>query len=258
MNVNGKRCVITGGTKGIGAATAELFAENGAKVLIVGRDEANGLEIQNGSNGSIEFLKADLSNESDISKVADVIGSMEPGIDILINNASRSSRYSVLDLKKDEWKSILTLNLTSPFLLSKAAASNMINHKIKGKIINISAVQAQLPLNNSFAYSTTKGGILSMTRSMAADLGKHGILVTTVIPGPVYVGTAGDEPPEEYDKTSSTLVGRMGRKIEVAKLLMFLSSDDNSFMTGNSIIIDGGRTVSRKCDPVQITQGYRS
>ena len=182
---------------------------------------------------------------------------MELGIDILINNASRSSRYSVLDLKEEEWKSLLTLNLTSPFVLSKATASNMINHRIKGKIINIGAVQSQLPLTNSFAYSTTKGGLLAMTRSMAVDLSKYGILVTAVLPGPIYVGDAGDEPPEEYDKTSSTLIRRMGRKIEVAKLLLFLSSDDNSFMTGNSIIIDGGRTVSRRCDPIQITNGYK-
>lgn len=258
MILSGKRCVITGGTKGIGATTAKLFAENGANVLIVGRDETNGLEIQKRSNGNIEFLKADLSNESDASRVADFIGSMKPGIDVLINNASRSSRYSVLTLQLDEWKSILTLNLTSPFLLSKAAANNMIKNNIKGKILNIGAVQSLLPLNNSFAYTTTKGGVLSMTRSMAADLGEHSILVTTVLPGPVYVGTAGDEPLGDYDRASSTLVGRMGRKTEIAKLLMFLCSDDNSFMTGNSIIIDGGRTVSRKCDPVQITEGYRS
>ena len=148
---------------------------------------------------------------------------------------------------------MISLNLTAPFLLSKMAARLMIKNKIKGKIINVSAIQAHFPLENSFAYVTTKGGLLSMTRSLAVDLGKYGIQVIAVTPGPIY--TKGEEPPIDLDQRAATLLGRMGRSIEVANLLAFLVSDLNTFITGTEIIIDGGRIISRKPDPEEISRG---
>ena len=119
-------------------------------------------------------------------------------------------------------------------------------------IINIGAIQSFYPLDSSLAYSAVKGALRSMTKSMAVDLGRYGILVTLVMPGPIYAKADEEDVPEDLDKRAATLIGRMGRKIEVAKLLAFLSSDDNTFMTGNEIIIDGGRSISRKPDPEEI------
>lgn len=143
------------------------------------------------------------------------------------------------------------LLLTAPLLLSRWAASKMIEKKKKGKIIVIAAIQAISPLDHSIAYATCKGGLISMVRSMAVDLGKYGIQTTAVLPGPFYIK---DDPmPEGLDSRSAAVLGRMGRPDEMARLLAFLASDNNTFMTGNTIVVDGGRLVSRKADPQEIT-----
>ena len=145
---------------------------------------------------------------------------------------------------------MLNLLLTAPFLLSRWASKKMIDHKKKGKIIVVSAIQAITPLEHSFAYATCKGGLISMVRSMATDLGSYGIQVMAVLPGPFYIK---DEPmPEGLDSRAASILGRMGRPNEMAKLLAFLASDNNTFMTGNTIVIDGGRLISRKADPQEI------
>ncbi|MEM4086214.1 MAG: SDR family oxidoreductase [Saccharolobus sp.] len=246
INLKGKVCLITGGTSGIGLKTAQLFKELGAETYIIGRKE---IKLD-----GVKFIKVDLTNRDELLSFINWFEKNVGILHALINNASRNSRYSVLDIDLKEWDEMISLNLTAPFLLSKMAARLMIKNKIKGKIINVSAIQAHFPLENSFAYVTTKGGLLSMTRSLAVDLGKYGIQVIAVTPGPIY--TKGEEPPIDLDQRAATLlVGRMGRSIEVANLLAFLVSDLNTFITGTEIIIDGGRIISRKPDPEEISRG---
>lgn len=252
MTVEGKRIIITGGTHGIGEETARLFALNGAKVVIVGRDQNKASKIINEAKGNIEFLRCDLSDRKQVLDLCSTIKEKYDRVHVLINNASKNSRFSVLNLELDEWDRMLELNMTSVFLLSQTIATKMIDTGTKGKIINIGAVQSFFPLDSSFAYSSVKGAMRSMTKSMAVDLSPHGILVTLVIPGPIFAKGSVDEPDKDLDSRAATIVGRMGRKLEVAKLLEFLASDGNSFMTGNEIVIDGGRTISRKPDPSEI------
>ncbi|GGP19591.1 3-oxoacyl-ACP reductase [Thermocladium modestius] len=248
MGINGKQIVITGGANGIGAETAKLFSSMGAKVLILDKDDAAAIGLTR--RYGIDFMHVDLADSNQVQKISTDIEKMD--VDVLINNASRNSRFSVIDTELDEWNYMIALNLTAPFLLSKAAAKSMIRRGTRGKIINISAIQAIMPLESSFPYATVKGGLISMTKSMAVDLGRYGIQVITVLPGPIY--TEG-EPPQDLDRRAATALGRMGRAIEVAKLLAFLSSDDNTFMTGNIIVIDGGRLIMRRQDPTEISQG---
>lgn len=254
MKFEDKTIIITGGTKGIGEETALLFASKGANVTIIGRNEQKASEIMGKANGKINFLKCDLSNREQVMQLCNSIKRKFNRVDVLINNASKNSRFSVLNLDTEEWDSMIELNLTSVFLLTKTVAELMVNTGTKGRIINVGAVQSFFPLESSFAYSTVKGAMRSMTKSMAVDLSPHGILVTLVIPGPVYAKANNDEPSKDLDSRAATLLGRMGRKSEVARLLEFLSSDDNTFMTGNEIIIDGGRTISRKPDPSEIKE----
>ncbi len=254
MTLDGKIVIITGGTHGIGEETAILFASRGAKVAIVGRDENKASEIVKQAKGNIEFLKCDLSDRKQLLDLCRTIDTKFPSVDVLINNASRNSRFSVLNLEVEEWDRMLELNMTSVFLLTKTVANKMVKNGIRGRIINIGAVQSFFPLDSSFSYSSVKGALRSMTKSMAVDLSPHGILVTLVMPGPIYAKADSDEPGHDLDSRAATLVGRMGRKSEVAELLEFLSSDRNTFMTGNEIVIDGGRTISRKPDPSEIKE----
>lgn len=254
MTVEGKTIIITGGTHGIGEETAHLLASRGAKVIIVGRDENKASQIMEKASGRIEFLKCDLSDRKQLMELCSTIESRYERVHVLINNASRNSRFSVLDLELEEWDKMLELNMTSVLMLTKTVAAKMIKTNVRGRIINVGAVQSFFPLDSSFAYSSVKGAMRSMTKSVAVDLSPHGILVTLVMPGPIYAKADSDEPSRDLDSRAATLVGRMGRKSEVAELLEFLSSDRNTFMTGNEIIIDGGRTISRKPDPSEIRE----
>jgi len=253
IDLNGKNVIITGGTHGIGETTAILFSELGASVWIIGRNEIKGNEIESKSpEKRIKFLKCDLSVRSQVEILAKWIDNSDTVFDVLINNASRNSRFNVLNIPMKEWDEMIELNLSSTVILSKHVASKMIKSNIKGRIINIGAIQSFFPLDSSLAYSAVKGALRSITKSMAVDLGKYGIIVSLVMPGPIYAKTDKEDVPEDLDKRAATLIGRMGRKLEVAKLLAFLASDDNTFMTGNEIIIDGGRSISRKPDPEEI------
>jgi glucose 1-dehydrogenase len=244
-----KTCVITGGTKGLGEATAKLFAKLGANVLITGRDEERGKRIQ-AAYKRITYRKADFENRDDVADLVRWLEKNYDSVDILISNAARNSRFDLLQIEMKEWDSMLNLLLTAPFLLSRWAAKSMIKNKKKGKIIVVGAIQAISPLEHSFAYATCKGGLISMVRSMAVDLGRYGIQTMAVLPGPFYIK---DEPvPAGLDERSAAVLGRMGRPGEMARLLAFLSSDSNSFITGSTIVIDGGRLISRKADPQEI------
>jgi NAD(P)-dependent dehydrogenase (short-subunit alcohol dehydrogenase family) len=207
-------------------------------------------------SGRTKFRQVDLSSEKEIHSFFEWYDSQYRKIDVLINNAFTNVRKTVIETNLDDWGTVLAVNLTAPFLFSKWAATNMIKNKIHGKIINISAVQADFPVEKGFSYAVSKGGLVSMTKSMAVDLGQYGIHVITVSPGPIYteayLGSSAEEPPASLDARAATLLRRFGRKSEVAKLLAFLSSDDCSFITGSTILIDGGRMISRRPDPEEV------
>jgi glucose 1-dehydrogenase len=249
FGLENKNCVVTGGTRGLGEATAKLFVKLGAKVLITGRDEARGKRIQSEIKG-ITYHRSDFEDRVDVLKLLEWMDENFSDVDVLISNAARNSRYDLLNIELDEWDHMLNILLTTPYLLSRWAAKKMIERKKKGKIIVVGAIQAISPLEHSFAYATCKGGLISMVRSIAVDLGKYGIQTMAVLPGPFYIK---DEPmPEGLDSRSAALLGRMGQPSEMARVLAFLASDNNTFMTGNVIVVDGGRLVSRKADPQEI------
>jgi glucose 1-dehydrogenase len=250
-SLQGKFCIITGGTKGLGAASAKLFASLGASVLITGRDQERGRRLQAAIKG-ITYKRVDFEDRNGLQSFVRWLDSKYNTVDVIISNAARNSRYDLTTVKLEEWDKMINLLLTAPFLISRWAAKKMIANKVKGKIIIVSAIQAFSPLESSFAYTTCKGGLNSMMRSMAVDLGRHGIQCFAVLPGPFYIQ---DRPmPKGLDKRAASLLGRMGSPQEMARLLAFLASDNNSFMTGNTIVVDGGRLISRKADPQEIRE----
>jgi NAD(P)-dependent dehydrogenase (short-subunit alcohol dehydrogenase family) len=258
LSLDGKTAIITGSAAGIGERTARLFEELGARVLSLDVDEERGARLEKRSaHGRIQFRKVDLRDRGQVLEFVRWAEENVETVDVLINNAGRASRNNIFNIALEEWDSMVSLSLTAPLLLSRFAANKMIHKGVRGKIIMISAIQALRPLESSFGYSIVKGGLLSMTRSLAIDLGPHGIQVTAVLPGPIYTADRNrfEDAPESLDKRSATLLGRMGKRTEVANLLAFLASDMNTFMTGNLIAIDGGRLISRKPDPEEITKG---
>ncbi|MFG1519561.1 MAG: SDR family oxidoreductase [Thermoplasmataceae archaeon] len=249
-----KTYIVTGGTGGIGREIVRSLLGLGNVVIFTGRSTERGTETAKefGIDKAV-FYALDQSVPDEVLKFSDWLAKKNYRIDGLVNNASRNSRFSILDIDMKEWTDMINLVMTSVMIISQAAAKNMIKNNIKGKIVNIGAIQYISPLQSSLAYSATKGALVSMSRSMAVDLGKYGIQVSSLIPGPVY--SKDQEPPENVDRSAATLLGRFGRMREVVNLVKFLLSDDNTFMTGNEIIIDGGRIISRKSDPDEVSSG---
>lgn len=254
-NFESKSYVITGGSSGIGRSLSLELDSRGAQVIVVGRNRSKYESlIEESSNRNIEFIEADLCVIEDIRKVQKKIESLDR-LDGIVNNASRNSRFNILETTEQEWFSMTNLNMTSFFLLSKSAIKVFLRKEKGGKIINVGAVQSLLPLQSSFPYVSTKGGILSMTRSIAADFSSKNILVTTVIPGPILTRKERITSIDGLNRRAATLVGRMGNAAEVSDLILFLLSDMNTFMTGNEIVVDGGRIISRLPDPKEIRDG---
>jgi glucose 1-dehydrogenase len=260
LTLEGKNCIITGAAAGIGESTARLFDSLGANVVALDIDEKRGNLLEKRSkSGRVTFKRIDLTKRPEVLDFFEWSKKNLDGIDVLINSAVLPMRNTVLDVSMDEWDASLALSLTAPMLLSRLAAQSMIDKKVQGKIIMVSAVQAWFPMSSTFSYSVVKGGMISMAKALAVDLGPYGIRVTAVMPGPIYTlekNERGEEPPASMDEHAATLVGRMGRRSEVANLLAFLASDLNSFMTGNTIIIDGGRSISRKPDPTELAVAF--
>jgi NAD(P)-dependent dehydrogenase (short-subunit alcohol dehydrogenase family) len=247
-----KSALITGGTSGIGRATAVLFAHEGAKVAIVGRDQVRGhdvvAEIEEASGTAI-FLQCDvrLADECQraVEKTVDAFG----GLDILFNNAGVYYANTVIDCSEEEWDLTMDIGLKGTYLMSKFALPVMIAQG-GGAIVNNASGWGLVGGDKAAAYCATKGGVVLLTKAMAVDHSRQGIRVNCVCPGDVdtpmlpqdaqrrgvsweaYLAGASDRP-----------MGRIGQPEEIARPVLFLASDDASFVTGAILAVDGGGTA---------------
>jgi NAD(P)-dependent dehydrogenase (short-subunit alcohol dehydrogenase family) len=251
----GRVAIVTGAGHGIGRAVAERLAAEGAAVVLAQRNEREGAAVAaviRSTGGRALGLRADLSRPATAERIVERTVAEFGGLDILVNNAARvPERADFLDVRPEEWRNVMTVNLDGTFRLSQAAARVMADRGY-GRIVNVLAIQMRLPLPSNAAYVASKGGGDALTRAMAVDLAPRGIVVNAVAPGMVrtegWTGTlAGDPAP---DTGSTALVGRMGRPEEVAALVTFLTSEECSFVVGQTIVCDGGRLLSRRGDPV--------
>lgn len=251
MCLQNRVAIITGGSRGIGRAIAQRFAANGATVVIAARDavrlEQTAGEIRQ-AGGRVLALRTDVSDEAACDRLIQTTLEQFGTVDILINNAAIASpqRRPFPELPTAIWQQTLNVNLGGLFYCGRAAAAAMVARQY-GRIVNVLAIQAWVPLPHNAAYAAAKGAGMSLTRSMAVDLAPHGVIVNAIAPGPVYV--ASDEVPPDVDESAATLVQRAGRPTEVAALAAFLASEECSFVVGQTIICDGGRLLSRRGDP---------
>jgi NAD(P)-dependent dehydrogenase (short-subunit alcohol dehydrogenase family) len=250
MRLDGKVALITGGTSGIGAATAVMFAEEGAKVTITGRDAARGAQVVEriraaGSDGL--FIRADVRLADDCDR--SVTGTVEAfgGLDVLYNNAGVYVANDALGCSEDEWDAQVDTSLKGAFLMSKAALPHMIARG-GGSIVNCSSGWGLVGGAKGVAYCAAKGGMVLMTKAMAIDHGPQGIRVNAVCPGDTETPMEHEDARnqglswEEYlaGATSGRALARMGRPEEVARAVLFLASDESSFVTGVALPVDGG------------------
>lgn len=245
-----KIALVTGAASGIGEGIATLFAREGACVVMVDLQEQRGRHVEErirGDGGEVRFLHADLQKASEIPDlVADAAGRFG-GLDILVNNAGLYgwlNKKSVVDTPDEVWDRTLDVNLRAPFLLSKHTIPYMIKRG-GGSIVNISSIGGLEAFPEFAAYSTSKGGLIQLTKSLALDFGRHGIRANAICPG--AIDTPGNdvfvEDRQKYLETvcSLTALKQIGTPEDVAYAALFLASNESRYVTGTAVVVDGGR-----------------
>jgi NAD(P)-dependent dehydrogenase (short-subunit alcohol dehydrogenase family) len=238
--------VITGGGGGIGLATARRFASEGAKVVVVDLNAEAGKAAAEEVGG--EFVAADVSDEGAVRALFDGVASRYGRLDIAFNNAGISppDDDSILTTGFDAWERVMRVNTTSVFFCCKYAIPHM-QAQGKGSIINTASFVALMGAATSqIAYTASKGGVLAMTRELGVQFAREGIRVNALCPGPIATPLLMDLFAKDPDRAARRLVhvpmGRFGQPEEIAAAAAFLASDDSSFMTASSFVVDGGIT----------------
>jgi len=252
MRLKNKVALITGGTSGIGAATAILFAQEGAKVAVTGRHEQRGHAVTAQileAGGEAIFLRTDVRKADQCRRAVDETTYAFERLDVLFNNAGVFYPHSALDCTEEEWDLQIDINLKGTFLMSKFALPGMIARG-SGVIINNSSGWGIVGGDAAVAYCASKGGVVLLTKAMAIDHGRRGIRVNCICPGDVDTPMLPEDARMRGQKWEEYLagcnnrpLGRIGTSEEIAKAALFLASDDSSFMTGATLVVDGGGTA---------------
>lgn len=249
----GKTVIVTGGGGGIGRAIAHRFAAAGAAVAVVNRTAAKAervaAEIRE-AGFEATAMAADVSSEADVRRVVRDTLEKYGQIDVMVNNAAVCPQVRLADLSLSQWNEVITNNLTSVFLFCREVVPPMLRNG-GGAIVNVSSVHALATLEGYSAYAASKGGIVAMTRAIALDYAKQNIRVNAVLPGAVQTPMLEssvknlDTPREEIMRqwNDSQPIGRVGQPDEIASVVLFAASPDNSFMTGATLVADGGMTI---------------
>jgi NAD(P)-dependent dehydrogenase (short-subunit alcohol dehydrogenase family) len=250
--LKGKTAIITGGGSGIGAATAELFVCEGAAVLIVDRNAEGAIATAqriSPHGEQSQALAIDVSDENDIEAMVNTALGTWGRIDILVNNAGVRSDVDIRSFTPDEFDRVFGANLMGPLLCCKHVLPAMLDTG-HGSIVNVTSISSTCGIAGQPLYAPSKGGLLQMTRQLAVEFAMHGIRVNAVSPGTIETPLLGELPQDSSqwsDEHQWLLahhpIGRFGQPIEVARAILFLASDEASFITGASLAVDGGYTA---------------
>ena len=248
--LQGKRVLISGGSSGIGLATARRFLEEGSRVFLTGLDprEVDGAVAGLKPGGEVAGLACDVSLEGDVARMMEAAHQALGGIDVVVNNAGTARRVPFLAIAAGDWDRIIAVNLRGMFLVAQAAGRHMVARGGGGVIINMSSTNGLAGEEDYAHYNASKGGVLLLTKTMAVELGRHCIRVNALCPG--YIHTPLNEAISapmgggafEADYAQERIpLGRAGQPEEVAAAYAFLASDDASFIHGTTLVIDGGQ-----------------
>ena len=236
-----RTAIVTGGARGIGRACSVALAERGATV--VAGDVANCADPPSAAEdapGTVHPVEADVTDPAALESLVEAADD-HGGVDVLVNNAGVVNRDSIEDLADESWQAVLDVNLTGAYNAIRAAVPSL--RASSGSIVTISSLLSQVGTPNRAAYSASKGGLDAMTRSLAAELGPHGIRVNAVNPGFVRTGMNRElvDAGREDAYRDRTAIGRLGEPEDVAATVAFLASDHARFISGETIRIDGGQ-----------------
>jgi NAD(P)-dependent dehydrogenase (short-subunit alcohol dehydrogenase family) len=250
--LDGKVAIVTGGTSGIGERTAEAFIEEGARVVVAARREAEGAALER--RLCVSFIRTDVSQEADVRAIVEHAGRRFGRIDCLVNNAATPSpMISLVDIDVPTFDQVIAVNLRGVFLCMKHIAPVMLAQR-SGSIVNIASGAWLRGGPSGHSYTASKGAVLALTRSVAAELGEKGIRVNSISPGAIVTGIFGKAAGVEGEKADrvadavkeifATLqpLPRAGITDDVARAAVFLASDQAGFVNGQDLVVDGGAT----------------
>ena len=248
MRLTGKVAVVTGATEGIGKAIALVFAREGARVVMAGRDETKGknalTEVEQA--GEAIFVKTDVSDSSQVKGLIERAVKEYGRLDILVNNAAMCPAGTILTTSEEKWDQVIDVNLKGVFLCCKYAIPHM-QKAGGGAIVNVGSINSLMAMENEAAYDASKGGVLMLTRATALDFAKENIRVNCILPGAIEttmfrasLGASPDPAKAREWITARHPVHRVGQPREIAEAALFLASDSASFVTGAAIPVDGG------------------
>lgn len=255
MRLQGKVAIVTGAGSGLGRASAILFAGEGAKVVVAANKEKDGEQTVNSikeSGDDAVYAKVDVTRASDIEKAVKVALDRYGKLDIMLNNAGTPGPGKLIaDLTEEEWNRVISVNLTGVFLGTKYAIPAMLKGGGGGVIINVSSVAGVSPRRYTAAYSSAKAGVIQLTKVTAVEYARKNIRVNCILPGPIdtpfFTKVAGADPDKiaifKEQVKNEVPLGRFAQPEEIARVALFLASDEASYITGAAFAVDGGQLL---------------
>lgn len=244
----GKTVIVTGGSRGIGLATAGAFARERAQVVITSQDEARGQAALRGlreAGGAVEFVRADLTRQADVERMVGRVLEQFGQIDVLVNNAGAHEKAPFTEESEALWDRMYRVNVLGAVFPSQAVVRHMLARG-QGAIVHVASKAGVVGEPGHAAYSAAKGAVIALTRAMAVELGPAGIRVNAVCPGPVVTDMLLEAVPsaDEREKLGGLApLGRLGQPVDIAGAVLFLASPDSDMMTGQALSIDGGMSI---------------
>ncbi|NWG54918.1 MAG: SDR family oxidoreductase [Hydrogenophilaceae bacterium] len=248
MKLAGRAALITGAGSGIGRAIAHAFAEEGARVAVVDRDEGGARETAALIGAAASAFVCDITDEAAVSAAFDAAERAFGAVDILVNCAGVGDRRPPWEISVADWRRVIDINLTGAFICAQQAIARLAKAGKPGAVINIASVAGEVAVPDHVAYVASKHGVVGLTKALALDCAKFGIRINAIAPGSVETPlTAGllahPDAAKRIGKTHP--LGRWAQPEEIAKLAVFLASDESAFMTGAIVAIDGGFLAGR-------------
>jgi 3-oxoacyl-[acyl-carrier protein] reductase len=243
IDLSGRTALVTGSTRGIGRAIAESLAAAGARVAIVGRDQARSEEAAGAISAEARGFVCDVSDPASVNTLIEAVERDFGAIDILVNNAGLTRDNILFRIKDEDWDAVIDTNLRGAFVAIRAASRGMMKRRW-GRIINIASVVGLVGNKGQANYAASKAGLIGMTKSVAKELASRNVLVNVVAPG--YIET--DMTAAINDEAKAALfaqipLGRLGTPNDIASLVAFLASDSASYITGQTFVVDGGMVM---------------